>query len=147
MDRSLENAPRRGDEPEGRDGFALHGEPRAVPSPNAARPQPPLAPGERPHRQGDGHAPPGERGLVLRVSGQSRPSAVAGAIAGAVRRQGRVEVQAIGAASVNQAVKAVAIALGYLDETGVDAVCLPGLVDLVLDGDERTAIVLAVEPR
>lgn len=88
-----------------------------------------------------------ERSDVLKVSARSRPSAVAGAIAGVVRESGRAEVQAIGAGATNQAVKAVAIARDYLLETGIDAVCLPAFIDVTIDDESRTAIRLIVEPR
>ena len=86
-------------------------------------------------------------GDVLKVSARSRPSAVAGAIAGVVRESGRAEVQAIGAGATNQAVKAVAIAREYLRETGIDAVCLPSFIDVAIDGEDRTAMLLVVEIR
>lgn len=86
-------------------------------------------------------------GEVLKVSARSRPSAVAGAIAGVVRENGRAEVQAIGAGATNQAVKAVAIARDYLRETGIEAVCLPAFIDVTIDNEDRTAIRLVVEPR
>ena len=86
-------------------------------------------------------------GEVLKVSARSRPSAVAGAIAGVVRESGRAEVQAIGAGATNQAVKAVAIARDYLRETGIEAVCLPAFIDVTIDNEDRTAILLVVEPR
>jgi stage V sporulation protein S len=84
---------------------------------------------------------------VLKVSSKSRPSAVAGAIAGVVREIGRAEVQAIGAGATNQAIKAVAIARDYLLETGIDAVCLPAFIDITIDNEDRTAIRLVIEPR
>ncbi|MDI3338901.1 MAG: stage V sporulation protein S [Sphaerobacter sp.] len=87
------------------------------------------------------------RSDVLKVSARSRPSAVAGAIAGVVRESGRAEVQAIGAGATNQAVKAVAIARDYLAETGIEAVCLPAFIDVTIDDENRTAIRLIVEPR
>ena len=86
-------------------------------------------------------------GEVLKVSARSRPSAVAGAIAGVVRESGRAEVQAIGAGATNQAVKAVAIARDYLRETGIEAICLPAFIDVMIDNEDRTAIRLVVEPR
>jgi stage V sporulation protein S len=86
-------------------------------------------------------------GEVLKVSARSRPSAVAGAIAGVVRELGRAEVQAIGAGATNQAIKAVAIARDYLRETGIEAVCLPAFIDVTIDNEDRTAIRLIVEPR
>jgi stage V sporulation protein S len=84
---------------------------------------------------------------VLKVSARSRPSAVAGAIAGVVREYGRAEVQAIGAGATNQAVKAAAIARDYLLETGIDAVCIPAFIDVTIDNEDRTAMRLVVEPR
>lgn len=84
---------------------------------------------------------------VLKVSARSRPSAVAGAIAGVVRENGRAEVQAIGAGATNQAVKAVAIARDYLRETEIDAICLPAFIDVTIDNEDRTAIRMIVEPR
>lgn len=87
------------------------------------------------------------RSDVLKVSARSRPSAVAGAIAGVVRESGRAEVQAIGAGATNQAVKAVAIARDYLLETGIEAVCLPAFIDVEIDSESRTAIRLIVEVR
>lgn len=84
---------------------------------------------------------------VLKVSARSRPSAVAGAIAGVVRENGRAEVQAIGAGATNQAVKAVAIARDYLRETEIEAICLPAFIDVTIDNEDRTAIRMIVEPR
>ncbi len=88
-----------------------------------------------------------DNGEVLKVSARSRPSAVAGAIAGVVRDAGRAEVQAIGAGATNQAVKAVAIARDYLLESGIDAICVPAFIDVTIDNEERTAIRLVVEAR
>ncbi len=84
---------------------------------------------------------------VIKVSAESRTSAVAGAIAGVVREHKRAEVQAIGAGAVNQAVKAAAIARGYLHEDGLDVVCLPEFTTVEIEGKERTAIRLVIEPR
>ncbi len=84
---------------------------------------------------------------IIKVSAESRTSAVAGAIAGVVREANRAEVQAIGAGAVNQAVKAVAIARGYLHEDGLNIVCVPEFTTVDIDGKERTAIRLVVEPR
>jgi len=77
---------------------------------------------------------------VLKVSTRSRPSAVAGAIAGVIRDSGMAEVQSIGAGATNQAIKAVAIARSYLSEEGVDIVCTPSFIDVAIDDEERTAI-------
>ncbi len=84
---------------------------------------------------------------VIKVSAESRTSAVAGAIAGVVREHKRAEVQAIGAGAVNQAIKATAIARGYLHEDGLDVICIPEFTSVEIDGKERTAVKLTVEPR
>ena len=84
---------------------------------------------------------------VIKVSARSRTAAVAGAIAGVMREVSRAEVQAIGAGAVNQALKAIVIAKGYLAEEGVDIVCDPSFVEVMIDDQERTAIRIVVEPR
>jgi stage V sporulation protein S len=84
---------------------------------------------------------------VIKVSAESRTSAVAGAIAGVIREYKHAEVQAIGAGAVNQAVKACAIARTYLEGDGLNVVCIPSFVEVVIDGKDRTAIRLVVEPR
>ena len=84
---------------------------------------------------------------IIKVSAKSRSTAVAGAIAGVIREVGRAEVQAIGAGAVNQAIKAVAIARGYLALEGIDIVCAPAFTDVDIEGQERTAIKMVVEPR
>ena len=107
-------------------------------------------PRDEPPPEGDAapaHSAAAKRSDILKVSARSRPSAVAGAIAGVVREAGRAEVQAIGAGAANQALKAVAIAREYLAETGINAVCLPSFIDVVIDEEDRTAIRLIVEPR
>ena len=84
---------------------------------------------------------------VLKVSSKSSPSSVAGAMAGVVRQQGAVGVQVVGAGALNQAIKAVAIARGYLTPSGIDVVCIPTFVDVLIDGESRTAIRLLIEDR
>ena len=84
---------------------------------------------------------------ILKVSARSRSTAVAGAIAGVVRESGRAEAQAIGAGAVNQGVKAVAIARGYLALDGIDVICSPTFTEVEIEGQELTAIKLIVEPR
>jgi stage V sporulation protein S len=84
---------------------------------------------------------------VIKVSARSRTAAVAGAVAGVIRESQRAEVQAIGAGAVNQALKAIVIAKGYLAEEGVEVLCDPSFVDVDIDGQERTAIRIVVEPR
>lgn len=84
---------------------------------------------------------------MIKVSANSRTSAVAGAIAGVVREHKRAEVQAIGAGAVNQAVKALVLAIGYLKNDGINVVCIPEFADVTIDDKVRTAIKMVVEPR
>ena len=84
---------------------------------------------------------------IIKVSARSRTASVAGAIAGVIREAGRAEVQAIGAGAVNQAVKAIIIASGYLSEEETHVACLPSFVDVTIDDQERTAIRFVVEAR
>jgi stage V sporulation protein S len=84
---------------------------------------------------------------IIRVSATSRSTAVAGAIAGVMREHHFAEVQAIGAGAVNQAVKALAIARGYLDGDGINIMCVPQFMEVDIDGQERTAVRFTVEPR
>ena len=83
---------------------------------------------------------------MIKVSGDSRTSAVAGAIAGVIREHKHAEVQAIGAAAVNQAVKALVLATGYLREDGIDVVCVPEFADVTIEDKVRTAIKLIIDP-
>ena len=84
---------------------------------------------------------------IIKVAASSRTSAVAGAIAGVIREHDKADVQAIGASAVNQAVKALALARGYLAEDGIEIVCMPHFVDVDIDGKIRTAIKFSVETR
>jgi stage V sporulation protein S len=84
---------------------------------------------------------------LVKVAASSRSTAVAGAIAGVVREKGTVDVQAIGAGAVNQAIKAIAIARGYLEMDNIDIVCIPSFTEVLIDGQERTAIRFSVLPR
>ncbi len=84
---------------------------------------------------------------ILKVAAHSRPSAVAGAIAGVIRESGHAEMQAIGASAVNQAIKAIAIARGYLAPGGLDIVCIPSFTDVMIGDEERTAVKLVIESR
>ena len=84
---------------------------------------------------------------TLKVSTRSNPNSVAGAMAGAVRQAGGVEVQVVGAGALNQAIKAVAIARGYVAASGIDLVCVPTFADIEIDGERRTAIRLSIEDR
>lgn len=84
---------------------------------------------------------------VLKVSSKSNPNSVAGALAGVLREKGSAEIQAIGAGALNQAVKAIAIARGFVAPSGMDLVCVPAFTDIDIEGDQKTAIKLIVEPR
>ncbi|HCQ88623.1 MULTISPECIES: stage V sporulation protein S [unclassified Clostridium] len=84
---------------------------------------------------------------VLKVSAKSSPNSVAGALAGVLREKGVAEIQAIGAGALNQAIKSVAIARGFVAPSGVDLVCIPAFTDIEIEGEERTAIRLIVQPR
>ena len=84
---------------------------------------------------------------IIKVSANSRTSAGAGAIAGVIREHKHAEVQAIGAGAVNQSIKAMVLAKGYLNGDGINIVCVPEFVDVDIEGKVRTAIKLVVEPR
>jgi stage V sporulation protein S len=84
---------------------------------------------------------------VLKVSAKSSPNSVAGALAGVIREKGTAELKAIGAGAINQAVKAIAIARGFVAPSGVDLVCIPAFTDVIIEGEERTAIKLIIQSR
>ena len=84
---------------------------------------------------------------VLKISSKSNPNSVAGAIAGLIKEKGRAEMQAIGAGALNQAIKAIAIARGFVAPSGVDLICIPAFTEVKIEDEERTGIKLAVEPR
>ena len=84
---------------------------------------------------------------ILKVSAKSSPNSVAGAIAGLVKENGRAEMQAIGAGAINQAVKAVAIARGFVAPTGVELVCSPAFTEVKIDDEDKTGIKFVVEPK
>ncbi|MCD6360914.1 MAG: stage V sporulation protein S [Armatimonadetes bacterium] len=84
---------------------------------------------------------------ILRVGSNSDPNKVAGALAGTVREYREAEMQTVGAGALNQAIKAIAIARGFLAPSGIDLVCWPSFIDIEIDGNERTAIRLSIRPR
>jgi stage V sporulation protein S len=84
---------------------------------------------------------------VLKVSSKSKPHSVAGALAGLIREKNQAELQIIGAGALNQAIKAIAIARGYVAPSGIDLVCIPAFKDITIEGEERTAIKLIIQPR
>lgn len=83
----------------------------------------------------------------LKVSSKSNPNSVAGALVSVIKEKGKAEMQAVGAGALNQAVKAVAIARGFVAPSGVDLICTPSFTDIVIAGEERTAMILLVEKR
>ena len=82
---------------------------------------------------------------TLKVGTKSNPNSVAGALANIFRENGTVEIQAIGAGALNQAIKAIAIARGYVAPSGKNLVCIPAFTDIQINGDERTAIKLIIK--
>lgn len=84
---------------------------------------------------------------TLKVSSKSNPNSVAGALANAFRSSGKVEIQAVGAGALNQAVKAIAIARGFLAPSGKNIVCIPAFADISIEGEDRTAIKLIIEAK
>ena len=82
---------------------------------------------------------------ILKVSSKSNPNSVAGAIAAMIKEKGKVEVQAIGAGALNQAIKSIAVARGYVAPSGVNLVCIPAFAEVSVDGDDRTGIKLIVK--
>ena len=81
----------------------------------------------------------------LKVSSKSSPASVAGAIAGMVKDQVPVEMQAVGAGAVNQAIKAIAISRGFLSPVGIEIACIPSFADIIIDGEYRTAIHFSIK--
>ena len=84
---------------------------------------------------------------VVKISSKTNPNSCAGALAGILRSTGVVEVQVVGAGALNQAIKAVAIARGFVVDSGIDLICVPTFADIEIDGESRTAIRLLVEDR
>ena len=84
---------------------------------------------------------------ILKISTKSNPNSVAGAIAGLIKEKGKAEMQAIGAGAINQAIKAVAIATGFVAPSRVDLNCIPAFTEVKIEDEDRTGIRLVVEPR
>ncbi len=82
---------------------------------------------------------------ILKVSSKSRPNSVAGALANTFKEKGSVEIQAVGAGAINQAIKSIAIARGYVAPSGINLVCIPAFSEINIDGEDRTAIKLIVK--
>ena len=84
---------------------------------------------------------------TIKVSSKSNPNSVAGAIAATIREDGKAEIQAVGAGAINQAVKGIAVARGFVAPQGIDLICIPAFKTIEIDGEERTAISFIVEPK
>jgi stage V sporulation protein S len=84
---------------------------------------------------------------TLKVAAHSNPNSLAGALAATIQEHHRAEMQSVGAGALNQAIKAIAIARGFVAPHGIDLICIPAFSDITIDGNERTAIKLFVEPR
>lgn len=81
---------------------------------------------------------------TLKVGTKSNPNSVAGALANVFHDKNEVEIQAIGAGALNQAIKAIAIARGFVAPSGKNLICIPAFTDIIIDGEEKTAIKLIV---
>ncbi|HBG16440.1 MAG TPA: stage V sporulation protein S [Firmicutes bacterium] len=84
---------------------------------------------------------------ILKVSAGSNPKSVAGALAAVIREKNCAELQAVGAGAVNQSIKAIAITRGYVAPNGINLICIPAFSEILIDGEERTAIRFIVQPR
>lgn len=84
---------------------------------------------------------------ILKVSSKSNPNSVAGALANIIRDDKSVEMHAVGAGALNQAIKAIAIARGFIAPSGQDIVCIPAFCEVTIEGQVRTAIKLIVETK
>ena len=84
---------------------------------------------------------------ILKVSSKSNPNSVAGAIANVFREKGSVEIQSVGAGALNQAIKAIAIARGFIAPMGINLVCIPAFQDIIIGNEERTAIKIIIEAK
>lgn len=82
---------------------------------------------------------------ILKISSKSNPSSVAGALASLIKENSTVEMQAIGAGAVNQAIKSIAIARGFVAPAGIDLVCIPSFTEIEIDGDDRTGMKIVVK--
>lgn len=84
---------------------------------------------------------------ILKVSSTSNPAKVAGALANLLKVNSKMTLQAVGAGAINQAVKAIAIARGFLAPGGIDLICIPAFVDIEIEAEKRTAIKFLIETR
>lgn len=84
---------------------------------------------------------------IIKVSAHSSVNAVAGAIANTIREKGKAEVQVVGAGALNQGMKALIIARGYVAPSGIDLICVPAFIEILINGEPRTAIRLMIEAK
>ncbi len=84
---------------------------------------------------------------ILKVSANSQPKSVAGALAAVLRDNNHAEIQAVGAGAVNQAVKAIAITRGFVAPNGIDLVAIPAFAEVNINGEEKTAIKFYIQQR
>ena len=84
---------------------------------------------------------------IIKVSSNSNVNAAAGAIANVIRESGKAEVQVVGAGALNQGIKAVIIARGYVAPSGIDLICIPAFAEITINGEQRTAIRLMIESK
>ena len=84
---------------------------------------------------------------TLKVRSKSNPNSIAGALANVLKEKNTVEIQAIGAGALNQAIKAIAIARGFVAPSAKNLICIPAFTDIMIDGEERTAIKLIIEAK
>lgn len=82
---------------------------------------------------------------ILKVSSKSNPNKVAGAVANIIKNKQELEIQTIGAGALNQAIKSIVIARGYLVPVGIDILCIPSFSDITINDVNKTAIKLLLE--
>ena len=82
---------------------------------------------------------------ILKISSKSNPNSVAGAIAGLIKENEKIEMQVVGAGALNQAIKAIAIARGFIAPLGIELICIPSFTELEIDGEKRTGMKLLLK--
>ena len=84
---------------------------------------------------------------ILKVSSKSNPNSIAGALANVLREEDSVEMQAVGAGALNQAIKGIIIARGFVAPRGKNLYCIPAFSQATIDGEEKTAIRIVIEAK
>lgn len=82
---------------------------------------------------------------ILKISSKSNPNAIAGAIVGQIKEEEKSEMRVIGAGALNQAMKGIVIARGYLAPLGINIVCIPAFINLKFDETEMTGLKILVK--